>query len=52
VDVGDNDFRLRQDAAAFERLSCRPIPAEGIGLYEHPLRASWPVDATLSVLLE
>ena len=52
VDVGNLDFRLRPDAAVFDRIAFRPIPIDEIGLYEHPLRASWPVEITLSQLPE
>lgn len=37
------DFRLRPDAEILRRLAFRPIPVGEIGLYAHPLRASWPV---------
>jgi hypothetical protein len=50
VDLESLDFRLRQDAPVFRKLAFRPIPVDEIGLYEHPLRASWPVPTTLSVL--
>ena len=36
------DFRLRPDAEVYE-MGFRPIPFEGIGLYESPERRSWPV---------
>ncbi len=40
------DFTLRPDSAVFKRLAFRPIPVAEIGLYAHPLRASWPVTTT------
>ncbi len=42
VDVDNQDFRLRPDAAVFQQLPFRPIPVDEIGLYAHPLRASEP----------
>jgi hypothetical protein len=44
ADVDNQDFRLRTDAPVFGQIPFRPIPVEEIGLYEHPLRASWPVE--------
>ena len=44
ADVDNQDFRLRADAAVFRQIPFRPIPVDEIGLYEHPLRASWPVE--------
>jgi hypothetical protein len=43
VDAAKGDFRLKPDAEAVNRTGFRPIPADEIGLYAHPLRASWPV---------
>ena len=44
VDAAKGDFRLKPDAEVVSRIGFRPIPADEIGLYAHPLRASWPVD--------
>jgi hypothetical protein len=44
VDAARGDFRLRPNAEVFRRIGFRPIAADEIGLYAHPLRASWPVD--------
>ncbi len=44
VDAAAEDFRLRPDAPLFHSVGFRPIPLEQIGLYEHPYRASWPVE--------
>lgn len=40
------DYRLREDAALFATVAFKPVPVDEIGLYEHPYRASWPVDTT------
>ena len=37
------DFGLRADAELTHTMGFRPIPVDEIGLYESPLRASWPV---------
>lgn len=37
------DFTLKPDAAIFDCFGMRPIPFGEMGLYAHPLRASWPV---------
>jgi hypothetical protein len=50
VDLASLDFHLRQDAPVFRKIAFRPIPVAEIGLYAHPLRASWPVRTTLAVL--
>ena len=44
VDAAKGDFRLKPDAEVVNRIGFRPIPADEIGLYAHPLRASWPVE--------
>jgi len=44
VDPARGDFRLRPGASISARIGFRPIPADEIGLYAHPYRASWPVD--------
>ncbi|MBT4818672.1 MAG: hypothetical protein HON70_23385, partial [Lentisphaerae bacterium] len=46
VDVDSGDFSLKPDSAVQKRLAFRPIPVAEIGLYAHPLRASWPVKTT------
>ena len=50
VDAGHGDFRLREDAPLFARLAFRPIPIAEIGLYAHPLRATWPVTTSLAAV--
>jgi hypothetical protein len=42
VDKDKLDFRLKPESPAF-KLGFKPIPSEKIGLYEHRLRAVWPV---------
>jgi hypothetical protein len=42
VDAKKLDFRLKPESPAF-KLGFKAIPIEKIGLYEHKLRASWPV---------
>lgn len=37
------DFRLKEDSPAFKAIGFKPIPIAKMGLYESPLRASWPV---------
>jgi hypothetical protein len=44
MDATKGDFRLKPDAEIVKRIGFQPIPVNEIGLYEHPLRASWPVD--------
>jgi hypothetical protein len=46
VDAANQDFRLRPDAEVFHSVGFRPIPMQEIGLYQHPYRASWPIDTT------
>jgi hypothetical protein len=46
VDLAAGDFTLRADSPVFQRIAFRPIPVAEIGLYAHPLRASWPVVTT------
>ena len=46
VDAAKRDFRLRDEAEAFQTVAFQPIPFEEIGLYESPARASWPVKTT------
>ena len=43
-DAGNMDFRLRPGAPVFGETGREPIPFKKIGVYEDPLRASWPVD--------
>ena len=43
VDRETENYTLRRDAPVFAKLWFAPIPFGEIGLYEHPLRASWPV---------
>ncbi len=42
VDPEHLDFRLREDSPAYD-LGFQPLPLDEVGLYESPLRASWPV---------
>jgi hypothetical protein len=41
VDAAHQDFRLKDDSPALQ-LGFTPIPVEKIGLYNDPLRVSWP----------
>jgi len=43
VDPQTRHFRLRDDAAVYDRFGFRPIPFDEIGLYNDQYRASWPV---------
>lgn len=43
VDVAGGAYALRPDASVLAGLCFAPIPLSEIGLYQHPLRASWPV---------
>ncbi|MBN1556719.1 MAG: right-handed parallel beta-helix repeat-containing protein [Lentisphaerae bacterium] len=40
------DIRFK-DPAAVRAIGFQPIPLDAIGLYDHPLRASWPVRRTV-----
>jgi hypothetical protein len=42
LDPANDDYRLKPESPAF-KLGFEPIPVENIGVYESPLRASWPV---------
>jgi hypothetical protein len=42
VDANNNDYRLRPESPAL-KLGFQPIPTDRIGVYRHPLRATWPV---------
>lgn len=42
VNANAGDYRLRPESPALA-LGIKPIPVERIGLYENPLRASWPI---------
>jgi hypothetical protein len=44
INAASGDFQLKKGAAAFDKLGLRRIPFDEMGLYEHPLRASWPVE--------
>ncbi|MBT3287279.1 MAG: hypothetical protein HN380_08025, partial [Victivallales bacterium] len=46
IDLEGGDFDLAPDSPVFKRIAFRPIPVAEIGLYAHPLRASWPVKTT------
>jgi hypothetical protein len=43
ADADKDDFRLKSEPPVFQ-LNFKPIPVEKIGVYESPLRASWPID--------
>ena len=44
VNAAQGDYRLRPEAEVFQRLpGFQPIPVEKIGVYQSPLRASWPI---------
>ncbi len=43
VDPEQMDFRIRPGAPVFGITGAEPLPFERIGVYESPLRASWPV---------
>jgi hypothetical protein len=42
VDMEKHDYRLKPDSPALE-LGFKQVPLEKMGLFESPLRASWPV---------
>jgi hypothetical protein len=42
VDAAKGDYRLQPDSPAF-KLGFKDIPVEQIGLYQDPLRVTWPV---------
>ncbi|MCS6858684.1 MAG: right-handed parallel beta-helix repeat-containing protein, partial [Abditibacteriales bacterium] len=42
VNATERNFALKPDSPIYRRIGFRPIPFGEIGLYEHPLRASWP----------
>ena len=42
VDPAHDDYRLRPNSPAL-KLGFQPIPITRIGLYQSPLRASWPI---------
>jgi len=46
VDAKRMDFRLRTGSPVFGLTGAEPVPFERIGVYESPLRASWPVKRT------
>ncbi len=48
VDLAGDDLTLKPDAKAYFRLGLTPIPFEEMGLYQHPWRATWPVENKLS----
>jgi hypothetical protein len=51
VDPANDDYRLKPESPAF-KLGFKPIPVERIGVYESPLRASWPVSEYASTIKE
>ncbi len=42
VDAANDDYRLKPESPAL-KLGFKPIPADRIGLFDSPDRASWPV---------
>jgi hypothetical protein len=42
IDPEKDDYRLKPESPAFQ-LGFKAIPVERIGVYQSPLRASWPV---------
>ena len=44
VDRENMDFRLRVGSPVYGSIGSEPVPFEKIGVYNHLLRASWPVD--------
>jgi Right handed beta helix region len=46
VDAEHGNFQLRDDSPAY-KLGFQRIPVEEIGLYNDPLRASWPVKSVV-----
>ncbi len=43
VNAAGRNFALKPTSSVYSRIGFRPIPFSEIGLYEHPLRASWQV---------
>ncbi|MBN1341442.1 MAG: hypothetical protein JXQ73_02115, partial [Phycisphaerae bacterium] len=44
LDAAGANFKLREDSVVYQKIpGFEPIPFERIGLYQHELRASWPV---------
>ncbi len=43
ADASRDEYALNPDAPVAKAIGFEPIPTDRIGLYEHPLRASWPV---------
>jgi hypothetical protein len=43
VDAASGNYELNPDAPVLAKITFAPIPFEEMGLYEHPLRATWPV---------
>jgi len=46
VDREEMDFRLRPGSPVFGLTGCEPVDPGKAGVYEDPLRASWPVSRT------
>ena len=44
VDPERMDFRIRPGAPVFGITGAEPLPFEKIGVYDSPLRATWPVN--------
>ncbi|MCK9266541.1 right-handed parallel beta-helix repeat-containing protein [bacterium] len=43
-DINQLDMRLRPGSPAYGSIGCMPISFKKIGVYDSPLRASWPVN--------
>lgn len=43
VDAANDDFRLKPESPAIQKLGFKPLPIDKMGLYKDDLRASWPV---------
>lgn len=48
VDAAHWNFALKSGSVVFDRTAFRPIPFNEIGLYKHPLRATWPVTSQIT----
>jgi tetratricopeptide (TPR) repeat protein len=43
VNAAQRNFALKPTSSVYSRIGFRPIPFNEMGLYEHPLRATYPV---------
>ena len=44
MDRKQADFRIRPGSPVYGLTGCEPLTMEGIGVYNDPLRASWPIN--------